>query len=106
MTQYINNISAGRDVIANVNSDNSEISSISSNDDIKDAIKNIKSIAEANIDVSKNLESIRLAIKTLEDSIGRPNFLDSYKNFISCAADHMALFAPFIPAISKYLVGS
>jgi hypothetical protein len=42
-------------------------------------------------------------LATLEKSINSPSFRQQYTEFISAAANHMTLIAPFIPALTEIL---
>jgi hypothetical protein len=42
-------------------------------------------------------------IQGLEQAHGTPGFTARYQEFIAAAANHMALFAPFLPALSSLL---
>lgn len=42
-------------------------------------------------------------IDQLEESVGKPIFLEKYQNFITTAANHMTLIAPLIPELTKLL---
>lgn len=53
----------------------------------------------------ENEAEIVTAIDQMENSIGTPSFLEKYNAFIQSAANHMTLFAPFIPALTTLLTG-
>jgi hypothetical protein len=41
--------------------------------------------------------------RALERSVGSSKFVERYQQFVSLAADHWTLFAPFIPALTQLL---
>ena len=47
--------------------------------------------------------AIRKALGEMEAARGTPGFLNSYIQFMSVAADHLTLFAPFLPALAQLL---
>lgn len=44
------------------------------------------------------------AINLMEEDLHRQTFVDRYKNFISLIADHMQVFAAYIPALSEFII--
>jgi len=52
--------------------------------------------------LSGNLALIDL-VKEMERNQGRKDFTSAYQNFIAAAANHMTVFAPFLPALSQIL---
>lgn len=42
-------------------------------------------------------------IEQMELAVGKPSFLSRYNDFIQSAANHLAVFAPFLPALSALL---
>lgn len=50
-----------------------------------------------------NEANIVQAINDMENHIGKPSFKEKYNSFIQSAANHMTLFAPFIPALTTLL---
>lgn len=51
----------------------------------------------------QNSVEIKERIRDLENSVGTKSFVEKYNAFIQSAANHMTLFAPFIPALTKLL---
>ena len=43
------------------------------------------------------------SLQDLESSLGTPEFSDRYKAFITTAASHTAIVAPFVPALTGLL---
>lgn len=57
-------------------------------------------------DCAKDLENeteIITSIDEMQNSIGKKTFLEKYQNFIACVANHITIFAPFIPALTDLL---
>lgn len=52
---------------------------------------------------SERRELLVKRIKALEQSQGSGDFAQRYKEFVSVAADHFSLFAPFMPALEQLL---
>ncbi len=48
-------------------------------------------------------QSLIAKINSLEESLGKPAFGARYKEFIQSAANHISIFAPFLPALSALL---
>jgi hypothetical protein len=42
-------------------------------------------------------------LRALQEAVGRPTYLERYQAFITSAANHMTVLAPFIPALSQML---
>lgn len=57
------------------------------------------------LELSKQLNDINIeeAIKELGKNIGKKTFFDKYCSFIQVAANHMSVFAPFIPDLTQLL---
>lgn len=51
----------------------------------------------------QNGEEIKEQISDMENSVGTKTFAEKYHAFIQSAANHMTLFAPFIPALTQLL---
>ena len=50
-----------------------------------------------------NETEIISAVNNMQESVGTKSFAEKYNNFIQSAANHMTLFAPFIPALTQLL---
>jgi hypothetical protein len=48
-------------------------------------------------------ETVVSRLDELEKAEGSSGFLESYQKFIACLANHMTLFAPFIPSLTQLL---
>lgn len=64
------------------------------------------SIMETVRALSKGLENeteIIAAVDQMQDNVGKHSFAEKYNAFIQSIANHMTIFAPFIPALSALL---
>lgn len=96
---YIYNISNGN---ANINSTDNSVRTVTITNynelDLFDKMLNVaSSISESNKD------EIITAITDMRENYGKPNLKDKYFKFIEVAANHMALFTPFIPALTEMI---
>lgn len=48
-------------------------------------------------------DKITAAVDEMQDNIGKKTFAEKYNAFIQSVANHMTIFAPFIPALSALL---
>lgn len=65
---------------------------------------NLRSAIASSIpDPSLNASLVRY-VGEMEKTAGTPGFAQRYKDFISLAADHLSVFAPFLPALSQLLI--
>jgi hypothetical protein len=84
----------------NVNSiDNSTTITLTENDE--KTFETLLSIAKS----MDNSEEIAENILAMKSQIGKPEFGKKYNDFIQSVANHMTIFAPFIPAITKFITG-
>lgn len=98
--KIIYNISNGNGRI-NINStDNSVNVNVTLSSEDEALFDSIKSVAESLV----NGEKIVCAIDGMKAEVGQKGFLQKYNDFIQTAANHMTVFAPFIPMLSKFLV--
>lgn len=95
-TYIINNITNGN---ANINSTDNSVrnTNISYNDE---------KIFEKMLEVASNIteenkNDIVMAIEDMKNNYNKPSLKEKYYKFIEVAANHMALFAPFIPALTE-----
>ena len=51
----------------------------------------------------ENRDEVILNIDSMQDNIGKKSFAEKYNAFIQSIANHMTIFAPFIPALSAFL---
>ena len=49
-------------------------------------------------------ETLMHSVGAMEAAAGTRTFADRYKDFIALAADHISVFAPFLPALTQLLV--
>lgn len=48
-------------------------------------------------------QELLTVVTELEDNVGSSNYGESYKKFISVAADHMTVVAPFLPLLTQFI---
>lgn len=98
-----------QNIIYNVSGNNTRV-----NINSKDSSVNIVDIANLKIfndlktvanEIENEEERIKIVecIESMETEYGKETFIDKYKNFISVAADHLTIFAPFIPALTEMI---
>lgn len=95
-TYIINNITNGN---ANINSTDNSVrnTNISYND-----VKLFEKMLEVASNITEeNRNDIVMAIEDMKNNYNKPSLKEKYYKFIEVAANHMALFAPFIPALSE-----
>ena len=63
----------------------------------------IKSTLSNGIQDTTERESVLLKLQELESSIGSPAYLSNYQSFMSAAANHMTILAPFLPVLSQLI---
>ena len=78
--------------------DNSTTYQITAND--ISTLDTLRSLAKGLDDEDK----IVSAVDEMQESIGKKTFAEKYNAFIQSVADHMTIFAPFIPALSAFLL--
>lgn len=78
--------------------DNSTTYNITANDiSLMDTLRNIAGGLD-------NEQEIILNIDAMQDNIGKKTFAEKYNTFIQSVANHMTIFAPFIPALTSLLM--
>lgn len=70
------------------------------NDREREIFNEIRSIINTQMSAD---EKIIQALDELENNYGKPSFKNKYYDFISSAANHMTLLAPFIPALTDMI---
>lgn len=78
--------------------DNSAMYQITAND--ISTLDTLRSLAKG-LDEEDKIVS---AVDEMQESIGKKNFAKKYNAFIQSVANHMTIFAPFIPALSAFLL--
>jgi hypothetical protein len=93
----------GDNARVNINSSDSSVN-------VADKSKNNLKLFEDLIDLVKTKivddekrDSLIKKIKEMKENVGTKSFMEKYQEFISCAADHMTILAPFIPALTDML---
>ncbi|MGA9508661.1 MAG: hypothetical protein WBV55_08460 [Candidatus Sulfotelmatobacter sp.] len=96
--------------IYNVQGDNARVN-VNSNDHSVNVVTKskeeffatLKQRIESGIPEGGERQKILSAMTALQESHGQPSFARRYADFIAVAANHMALLAPFIPALTEML---
>ncbi|MEJ7816991.1 MAG: hypothetical protein WKF53_17610 [Rubrobacter sp.] len=91
---------SGTNARVNINSTDSSINEVRA--EVPQVFDQLRA-ALANIDNGQEREAISKSIDDMESSHGSPDFLTRYKTFVSVAADHATVFAPFLPALANLL---
>ena len=55
---------------------------------------------------AETIDALRESINRMEAAHGSPTFLGRYQEFMATAANHMAVFAPLLPALAGFLGGN
>ena len=78
--------------------DNSTTYNITANDiSLMDTLRKLA-------DGLEDREEIILNIDSMQDNIGKKSFAEKYNAFVQSVANHMTIFAPFIPALTNLLM--
>ena len=94
----INNYNISNADRVNINStDNSTNYQISANE--ISVMDTLRSLAKG----LDNEAEIIFAVDKMQESVGKKSFAEKYNAFIQSVANHMTIFAPFIPALSALL---
>ena len=95
-TYIINNITNGN---ANINSIDNSVRNIHITNNEMELFEKMLKVASDIAEEDRN--DIIMAIEDMRNEFGKPSLKERYYKFIEVAANHMALFAPFIPAITE-----
>ena len=63
----------------------------------------LKEALTAGVEDLERRRALILQASELAQAVGKPTFQERYKSFVSSAADHMTLLAPFLPALTQLL---
>lgn len=80
--------------------DNSVNINVTLTEEDKALFEAIKSMAET----MENKDEIVTAVDGMQNEVGKKGFLQKYNEFIQAAANHMTVFAPFLPMLTKFLI--
>ncbi len=64
---------------------------------------NLRQTLGSGVKDDQELRAILEALAALEGATGKPTFIQRYAEFISAAANHVTLIAPFIPALTELM---
>ena len=95
-TYIVNNITNGN---ANINSIDNSVRN--TNISCNDAKLFEKMLEVASSITEENKNNIIMAIKDMKNNYNKPSLKEKYYKFIEVAANHIAIFAPFIPALTE-----
>jgi hypothetical protein len=96
----INNFS-GHNARVNVNSVDNSVNNVTDGSDA--AFDGISSVITSSISEAAGRDALLALVQELKVARGSPGFKEKYQSFISLAANHMTLLAPFIPALTAHL---
>ena len=97
-TYIINNITNGN---ANINSTDNSVRNTNIKNNEMEVFEKMYKVA-SNI-TEEDKKDIILAIEDMKNNYTQPSLKEKYYKFIEVAANHMALFVPFIPALTEML---
>lgn len=66
----------------------------------------IRKTIESDIKDGNLKRSLQTKVTEMEESVGQKSFLQKYSEFIALAANHVTVFAPFLPALTQFLTQS
>ena len=99
--QTVNNFNvSGTNSRININSNDNSNNTINYQNS-KDLFNELRNIINSQLNNDKQILD---SVDALESSINKPTFSEKYNNFIQSVANHITIFAPFIPALSALLV--
>lgn len=97
-TYIINNITNGN---ANINSIDKSVRKTNITNNETEVFEKMFEIASNISEGNKN--DVMIAIENMKNDYGKPGLKEKYYKFIEVAANHMTLFAPFIPALTEMI---
>lgn len=95
-TYIVNNITNGN---ANINSIDNSVRNINESNNEMELFEKMFKVASDIAEEDRN--DILMAIEDMKNDLGKPGLKEKYYKFIEVAANHMALFTPYIPAITE-----
>ena len=106
-SKYNSKINSGLGQTYNINNQSGKINihsvdqsvnyTLTANDE--QLFKTLKDLARS-VDSDGQLEEL---VQELRDNVGNKTYAEKYNKFIQSAANHMTIFAPFIPMLSEFL---
>lgn len=99
-SHVVNNYNISNAGKVNIQStDNSTTVNITKNNDaVMDELRSRAKGLENENEILKNIDE-------MQKNLGKPSALEKYNNLIQSFANHMTIFGPFIPALTKMLLG-
>lgn len=89
----------GQNSKANINSTDNSINNYNHGNKVFNELKDV-----AHTLPEESREMVLKSINEMENHYGKNNFKEKYNSFIEVAANHMTLFAPFIPILTNMLI--
>lgn len=92
----------------NITNGNANVNSVDNSVRTINITNNETELFDKMLDVASNIttdnkKDIISAIKDMQIDYGKPSLKEKYYKFIEVAANHMSLFAPFIPALTEMM---
>ena len=75
-------------------------------DNSKIVFDEIRKKIETEISDQELKKQLSVKVAEMEQSLGQKAFGQKYSNFVACAANHMTVFAPLLPALTQFLSAS
>ena len=91
---------SGTNTRVNINSNDSSVN-IVSNETVQ-LFSQMKELVE-NIEDENDKEQIQGSINAMESSVGTPDFIANYQEFMSFISNHITVFTPLLPALAGLL---
>jgi len=93
-------------VVNNYNITNAEKVNINSTDNSVNISANDIAVMDTLRGIAKGLDNeaeVMSCIDAMQENVGKKSFVEKYNDFIQSIANHVTVFAPFIPALTKLL---
>lgn len=97
-TYIVNNITNGN---ANINSIDNSVRNVNITNNEMELFEKMLKVASDIVEEDKN--DIIMAIEDMKNNYDKPCLKEKYYKFIEVAANHVTLFAPFLPAITELI---
>lgn len=88
---------------ARVNNNSNDHSTNVVNTSPSDLFDEIKKVLKDNLKDESEVRDLRILVNEMENTQETPKFNEVYTRFITSAANHMTLLAPFLPALSQMI---
>ena len=88
---------------AHINLNSTDQSTSFINSQGEDIFSQIRGLIEERLSDSADCDLLLERVEDMERNQGSSDFMESYKNFMSVAADHIAVLAPVVPSLTAML---